>query len=77
MLQERDGGFGYDSTDTAALKYRLQTLNNANRVIRITNFSHGEYFSMCNQAAHNIGWVNKGQKLQCIGFGTIQGEGGK
>jgi arginyl-tRNA synthetase len=76
MLQKSDGGFGYDSTDMAALKYRLHTLN-AQRIICITDFSQGEHFAMCNQAAHNIGWVTKGQKLQHIGFGTVQGEDGK
>lgn len=76
MLQKSDGGFGYDSTDMAALKYRLQTLN-AQRIIAITDFSQGEHFVMCNQAAKNIGWVDKGQHLQHIGFGTVQGEDGK
>jgi arginyl-tRNA synthetase len=28
-------------------------------------------------AGHDIGWVNKGQKLEHIGFGTVQGEDGK
>ena len=32
---------------------------------------------MCNRAAKDIGWVNQGQKLQHIGFGTVQGEDGK
>ena len=76
MLQKSDGGFGYDSTDMAALKYRLHTLN-AQRIIVITDFSQGEHFAMCNQAAKNIGWVDNGQKLQHIGFGTVQGEDGK
>lgn len=41
MLQKSDGGFGYDSTDMAALKYRLQILN-AQRIIVITDFSQGK-----------------------------------
>ena len=76
MLQKSDGGYGYDSTDMAALKYRLQTLN-AQRIIVITDFSQGDHFAMCNKAAHAIGWVDRGQKLQHIGFGTVQGEDGK
>jgi len=76
MLQKSDGGFGYDSTDMAALKYRLHTLN-AQRIIVITDFSQGDHFAMCNKAANAIGWVDNGQKLQHIGFGTVQGEDGK
>ncbi|KAL3909808.1 MAG: hypothetical protein SGILL_007937 [Bacillariaceae sp.] len=76
MLQKSDGGFGYDSTDMAALKYRLFTVG-AQRIIVITDFSQGGHFDMCNQAARDIGWVEKGQQLQHIGFGTVQGEDGK
>lgn len=76
MLQKSDGGFGYDSTDMAALKYRLQELK-ANRIIVITDYSQEDHFKMCNSAANQIGWVDKGQKLEHIGFGTVQGEDGK
>jgi arginyl-tRNA synthetase len=76
MLQKSDGGFGYDSTDMAALKYRLHTVK-AQRVIVITDFSQSDHFAMCNQAAKDIGWVDNGQQLQHIGFGTVQGEDGK
>lgn len=76
MLQKSDGGFGYDSTDMAALKYRLQTVK-ATRIIAITDYTQGDHFAMCNRAAHDIGWVDNGQKLEHIGFGTVQGEDGK
>ena len=76
MLQKSDGGFGYDSTDMAALKYRLHTLK-AERIIAITDFSQGDHFKMCNQAARQIGWVQNNQSLEHIGFGTVQGEDGK
>jgi len=75
MLQKSDGGFGYDSTDMAALKYRLGNLK-AKRIIVITDFSQGDHFKMCNTAAKQIGWVTD-QKLEHIGFGTVQGEDGK
>jgi arginyl-tRNA synthetase len=76
MLQKSDGGYGYDSTDMAALKHRLFTIG-AKRIICITDFSQGDHFKMCNTAARDIGWVTDGQKLQHIGFGTVQGEDGK
>jgi arginyl-tRNA synthetase len=76
MLQKSDGGYGYDSTDMAALKHRLFTIK-AKRIICITDFSQGDHFKMCNTAARDIGWVAEGQKLQHIGFGTVQGEDGK
>uniref|UniRef100_A0A7S4AKI1 arginine--tRNA ligase n=1 Tax=Pseudo-nitzschia australis TaxID=44445 RepID=A0A7S4AKI1_9STRA len=76
MLQKSDGGFGYDSTDMAALKYRLHTVK-ATRSIYITDYTQGDHFAMCFRAARDIGWLDNGQKLQHIGFGTVQGEDGK
>lgn len=75
MLQKSDGGYGYDSTDMAALKHRLFTLK-AERIIVITDYSQGDHFVLCNTAAKNIGWVKNGQRLQHIGFGTVNGEDG-
>jgi arginyl-tRNA synthetase len=76
MLQKSDGGFGYDSTDMAALKYRLQELK-AQRIIYITDFTQGDHFKMVFEAGKEIGWLEEGQQLQHIGFGTVQGEDGK
>jgi arginyl-tRNA synthetase len=60
----------------AALKYRLYELK-ADRVIVITDFSQGDHFKMVFQAGQDIGWLDSGQQLQHIGFGTVQGEDGK
>jgi arginyl-tRNA synthetase len=77
MLRKSDGGFGYDSTDMAALKYRLFDLK-ADRVIVITDFSQESHFQMVYKAGEMIGWVKDGkQRLQHIGFGTVMGEDGK
>mmetsp|Transcript_21660 Transcript_21660/g.32011 ORF Transcript_21660/g.32011 Transcript_21660/m.32011 type:complete len:759 (-) Transcript_21660:298-2574(-) len=76
MLQKSDGGYGYDSTDIAALKYRLHTLK-AKRIICITDYSQENHFKMCFKAANLIGWLDENQSLEHIGFGTVQGEDGK
>jgi arginyl-tRNA synthetase len=75
MLVKSDGGYGYDSTDMAALKYRLQVLK-CQRIIVVTDFSQGDHFKMCYAAARKKGWVTD-QKLEHIGFGTVMGEDGK
>ncbi|KAL7542668.1 hypothetical protein ACHAXR_011985 [Thalassiosira sp. AJA248-18] len=77
MLQKSDGGYGYDSTDMAAIKYRLDTLK-ANQIVYITDFTQGDHFQMVFAAAKKIGWVNDdSHRLDHIGFGTVQGEDGK
>lgn len=77
MLQKSDGGYGYDSTDMAALKYRTKDLG-ASRIVYITDYSQGDHFQMCFSAAEMIGWVDpKKTKLEHIGFGTVMGDDGK
>jgi arginyl-tRNA synthetase len=77
MLQKSDGGFGYDSTDMAAIKYRLDSLK-ARHLVYITDFTQADHFKMVFAAAKKIGWVNDdSHRLDHIGFGTVQGEDGK
>ncbi|KAL9184247.1 hypothetical protein ACHAXT_002333 [Thalassiosira profunda] len=77
MLQKSDGGYGYDSTDMAAIKYRLDQLK-ASQLVYITDFTQGDHFQMVFAAAKKIGWVDDdSHRLDHIGFGTVQGEDGK
>lgn len=77
MLQKSDGGYGYDSTDMAAIKYRLDKLK-ARQIVYITDFTQGDHFQMVFAAAKKIGWVDDdSHRLDHIGFGTVQGEDGK
>ena len=76
ILRKSDGGYGYDSTDMAALKYRLQTLNR-DWLIYITDAGQGSHFHKCFDVARAVGWADKGQKLDFIGFGVVCGNDGK
>ena len=60
----------------AALKYRLTELG-ADRIIIITDFSQGDHFKMIYSAGRTAGWLDRDQRLEHIGFGTVQGEDGK
>jgi len=77
MVQKSDGGYGYDSTDMAAIKYRLDQLK-AQQIVYITDFTQADHFAMVFAAAKKIGWVtDESHRLDHIGFGTVQGEDGK
>jgi arginyl-tRNA synthetase len=54
IVQESDGGSGYDSTDMAALKYRLQELK-ATHIIAVTDVGQAGHFELCYGAAGMIG----------------------
>jgi len=60
----------------AALRYRLIELK-ADRIIVVTDSGQSEHFQKIDAAGRDIGWFKDGQRLEHIGFGTINGEDGK
>lgn len=76
ILRKSDGGYGYDSTDMAALNYRLNVLKR-DWVIILTDAGQSSHFQMIFETGRNAGWVSKGQRLDHVGFGVICGEDGK
>lgn len=56
ILRKSDGGYGYDSTDMAAIKYRTQTLKH-DWVVYITDAGQANHFYMVFDAARKMGWV--------------------
>mmetsp|Transcript_23317 Transcript_23317/g.20216 ORF Transcript_23317/g.20216 Transcript_23317/m.20216 type:complete len:244 (-) Transcript_23317:786-1517(-) len=54
MLKKSDGGFNYDTTDVAAVKYRLETLK-AERIIYLTDVGQYSHFELVFEAAKLIG----------------------
>lgn len=76
ILQKSDGGYGYDTTDMAALRYRIRTLG-AQRIIYITDSRQMAHFAMCFQTAKEAGWITPEIKAQHIHFGSVLGEDGK
>lgn len=75
ILRKTDGGYGYDSTDMAAISYRLNELK-ADWVIYITDIGQQSHFHMVFDAAKDAGWVSH-QRLDHVGFGVVCGSDGK
>lgn len=72
IIQKRDGGFGYDSTDMTALKYRIQEMK-ADWIIYVVDSGQALHFQQVFQAARDAGWVGD-VRLDHVGFGVVQGE---
>ncbi|KAJ1448655.1 tRNA synthetases class I (R)-domain-containing protein [Pelagophyceae sp. CCMP2097] len=75
IVKKSDGGFGYDSTDMAAVHHRLITLK-CDVVVYVTDIGQGEHFHMCFEAAALAGWT-EAKVLKHVGFGLVQGIDGK
>lgn len=72
IIQKSDGGFGYDSTDMTALKYRIQE-QKADWVIYVVDSGQALHFELVFAAARKAGWVGD-VRLDHVGFGVVQGE---
>jgi len=70
-----DGGFTYDTTDLAALKYRLQTLK-MDKIIYVVDNGQAEHFTMVFKVAELLGWKTT-QEVIHVGFGVVLGPDGK
>ncbi len=72
IIQKSDGGYNYDTTDLAALKYRVQE-QGAKRLIYVTDIRQAQHFEMLFTVARKVGWVKEDVKLDHIGYGMILG----
>jgi arginyl-tRNA synthetase len=75
IVQKSDGGFGYGTTDLAAVKFRIQDLH-ADRVVYFVDARQSQHFAQVFDAARRAGWADK-TSLEHAAFGTMLGPDGK
>lgn len=77
MAVKKDGGFGYDSTDLAAIYHRLFVMR-ADWIVYLTDLGQESHFYMIFDAAMQAGW-HRPPITRCdhMGFGVVQGLDGK
>jgi arginyl-tRNA synthetase len=77
MLQKSDGGYGYDTTDMAAIHHRIFH-EKVDRIIYVTDAGQSSHFQMIFKAAEMAGWTDGKQlKLDHVPFGLVLGSDGK
>jgi arginyl-tRNA synthetase len=77
IIRKSDGGYGYDTTDMAAIRYRVRDLDRS-WIIYITDAGQAPHFYMVFDAAKEAGWVPPStHRVDHIGFGVVCGEDGK
>ncbi|MFP5415894.1 MAG: arginine--tRNA ligase [Actinomycetes bacterium] len=76
ILRNRHGGYGYDVTDVAALKYRTETLG-ADRIIYVTDARQHHHFELVFAVARRAGYVPDAVTTEHIGYGMVLGRDGK
>jgi arginyl-tRNA synthetase len=71
-----DGGYTYDTTDLAAVKYRLVDLN-MDKVIYVVDEGQTLHFELIFEVAKIMGWKRDDQELVHVGFGLVLDDTGK
>lgn len=76
IIQKRDGGYLYATTDIAAIKYRYQTLH-ADRILYYTDSRQHQHLQQVWIIANKAGYIPASLKLEHHMFGMMLGKDGK
>jgi arginyl-tRNA synthetase len=72
MLRKTDGGYGYDATDLAAVRFRAQELHGT-RLLYTTDSRQAQHFALVFAGARLAGYIGPEVRTEHAGFGTILG----
>ncbi len=76
MLRKSDGGYGYDTTDLATIKYRIRELQ-ADRLLYVVDSRQALHFQLIFEAARRAGWLTDDIEAIHVSFGTVLGPAGR
>lgn len=72
IVRKRDGGYGYATTDLAAIRYRLTELG-ATRLIYVVGAAQAQHLAMVFASARDLGWLVAPTRVEHVGFGLVLG----
>ncbi len=73
IVQKRDGGYLYATTDLAAARYRIDDLG-ADRIVYVTDARQSQHFSMLFAVLRQARWATDQIQLDHVIFGTVLGK---
>jgi arginyl-tRNA synthetase len=75
ILRKSDGGYGYDTTDLAAIRYRIRDLK-ADRLIYVVGADQSLHFRMLFAVARQAGWLTDDVSAEHAVIGLVSGADG-
>lgn len=75
-LIKSDGGYTYDTTDLAAIRYRTKILN-MDKIIYVVDNGQSLHFKLIFEVARLMSWIREGQIVEHVGFGLVLDHKGK
>jgi arginyl-tRNA synthetase len=76
IIQKRDGGYNYATTDLAALRSRFLE-EKIDRSLYVVDASQSDHFAQFFQVARRAGWLPEGKQAIHVPYGMVQGSDGK
>ncbi|MGP9604044.1 arginine--tRNA ligase [Brachybacterium sp. AOP42-C2-15] len=76
IIRKSDGGYGYATTDLAAIRHRTTTLG-ADRIAYVVGTAQELHFQMVFSVAREAGWLPEDVQAQHVKIGSVLGEDGK
>jgi len=72
IIRKQDGGYGYATTDLAAIRYRVSKLG-ATRIIYVVGAPQAQHLSMVFASAKLAGWLSEPARAEHVAFGSVLG----
>lgn len=76
IARKRDGGYGYATTDLAAIRQRTQQLK-ADRILYVVGAPQSQHLEMIYAAGRTANWLQPPATAEHIAFGSVLGPDGK
>jgi arginyl-tRNA synthetase len=73
IVRKQDGGFTYATTDLAALRYRLRSLD-AKQILYVVGAPQHQHLAMVFAAGRMAGWADDTVRLDHVEFGSVLGQ---
>jgi arginyl-tRNA synthetase len=72
IVQKTDKGFGYATTDLAAIRHRVKDLH-ATRILYVVGAPQTQHLAMIMAAAKELSWLGEGTRAEHVAFGSVLG----
>lgn len=76
IIRKSDGGYGYATTDMAAVRYRVDDVK-ADRILYVVGADQALHFRMIFSAARMVGWLPDSVSAEHVQIGMVLGKDGK
>lgn len=76
IVRKTDGGYGYATTDLAAIRHRVGDLK-ATRLLYVVGAPQRQHLEMVFETAREAGWLTSPARATHVGFGSVLGADGK